>query len=95
MADAQLKQKVRDVLRGAYFKDPDDLVDVSDGPGDSVHVTGCVEVLIDGGLEIGGSHPLRLPPKLNAPLSLRAIAAGTPDELKTAADLIRAEGLGG
>lgn len=39
MADAQIKQKIRDALRGAYFKDPKDLVDVSDGPDDdSVHV---------------------------------------------------------
>ena len=38
MADAQLKQKIRDALKGAYFKDPDDLVDVSDGPDDSIHV---------------------------------------------------------
>ena len=38
MADVQLKQKVRDALRGAYFKDADDLVDVSDGPEDSIHV---------------------------------------------------------
>ncbi|MEI8371432.1 MAG: hypothetical protein WCJ35_01220 [Planctomycetota bacterium] len=38
MADAQLKQKVRESLRGAYFKDQDDLVDVSDGPDDSIHV---------------------------------------------------------
>lgn len=39
MADMQLKQRVRDVLRKAYFNDADDLVDVSDGPdGDSIHV---------------------------------------------------------
>jgi len=38
LADSKLKQKIRDVLRGAYFKDPDDLVDVSDGPDDSIHV---------------------------------------------------------
>jgi stress-induced morphogen len=38
MADTQLKKKIRDVLRGVYFKDPDDLVDVSDGPDDSIHV---------------------------------------------------------
>ena len=38
MADIQLKQKIRDVLRGVYFKDPEDLVDVSDGPDDSIHV---------------------------------------------------------
>jgi hypothetical protein len=38
MADTKLKQTIRDALRSAYFKDPDDLVDVSDGPDDSVHV---------------------------------------------------------
>lgn len=38
MAEAILKQKIRNVLRSAYFKDPDDLVDVSDGPDDSIHV---------------------------------------------------------
>lgn len=38
MADAQLKQKIRDALKAAYFKDPDDLVDVSDGPDDDVDV---------------------------------------------------------
>ncbi len=38
MADALLKQKIRENLRTAYFKDSEDLVDVSDGPDDSVHV---------------------------------------------------------
>lgn len=38
MADAQLKQKIRDALKAAYFKDTDDLVDVSDGPDDDVDV---------------------------------------------------------
>ena len=38
MAESQLKNKIRDVLRVAYFKDPDDLVDVSDGPDDSIHL---------------------------------------------------------
>jgi stress-induced morphogen len=38
MADAQLRQKIRDELKKVYFKDVDDLVDVSDGPDDSVHV---------------------------------------------------------
>ena len=38
MADEQLKQKIRDVLKGGYFKDSEDLVDVSDGPDDSIHV---------------------------------------------------------
>ncbi|MBW3541784.1 MAG: hypothetical protein KY476_16070 [Planctomycetes bacterium] len=38
MADDGLKQKVRDVLKNGYFSDPDDLVDVSDGPDDSIHV---------------------------------------------------------
>jgi stress-induced morphogen len=38
MADSQLKQKIYDALKGAYFGDPNDLVDVSDGPEDSIHV---------------------------------------------------------
>ena len=38
MAEAELKQKIHGVLRGGYFKDPDDLVDFSDGPDDSIHV---------------------------------------------------------
>ena len=39
MADVELKQRIRDVLRGSYFQNPDEsLVDVSDGPGDSVHL---------------------------------------------------------
>jgi hypothetical protein len=38
MADAQVKQKIRDVLKGEYFKDADDLVDVSDGTDDSIHL---------------------------------------------------------
>jgi stress-induced morphogen len=38
MADEQVKQTIRDVLKEGYFKDLDDLVDVSDGPDDSIHV---------------------------------------------------------
>ena len=38
MADIQLKQKIRDSLKGDYFEDANDLVDVSDGPDDSIHV---------------------------------------------------------
>ena len=38
MADAQIKQKVRDALKNGFFQGPDDLVDVSDGPDDSIHV---------------------------------------------------------
>jgi len=38
MADSKLKRKIRKVLKDTYFKDPQDLVDVSDGPEDSVHV---------------------------------------------------------
>jgi len=33
-----LKQKIYDVLRQGYFSDIDDMVDVSDGPNDSIHV---------------------------------------------------------
>ncbi len=38
MAEEQLKQKIREVLKEGYFQDREDLVDVSDGPDDSVHV---------------------------------------------------------
>lgn len=38
MADAKLKQKIHDVLKNGYFNAPGDLVDVSDGPDDSIHV---------------------------------------------------------
>lgn len=38
MTDAQLKEKIHDVLKGGYFQDTDDLVDISDGPDDSIHV---------------------------------------------------------
>jgi stress-induced morphogen len=38
MADALLKQKIHDKLKDAYFKDCNDLVDVSDGPDDSIHL---------------------------------------------------------
>jgi len=33
-----LKHRIHDVLKEGYFKDPDDLVDVSDGPEYSIHV---------------------------------------------------------
>jgi stress-induced morphogen len=38
MADTQLKQKIHDELKNAYFKGAEDLVDVSDGPEDSIHL---------------------------------------------------------
>ena len=38
MADAALKTKIATVLKQGYFKDPNDLVDVSDGVDDNVHV---------------------------------------------------------
>lgn len=38
MAEAKLKEKIYDSLKRTYFKDPEDLVDISDGPDDSVHV---------------------------------------------------------
>jgi len=38
MADANLKQKIHDELKNTYFNAPDDLVDVSDGPDDSIHL---------------------------------------------------------
>ena len=38
MADVRLKHKIHDTLKKAYFEDANDLVDVSDGPDDSIHV---------------------------------------------------------
>ena len=38
MADLQLKDKIREALKNAYFHDVDDFVDVSDGPEDSIHI---------------------------------------------------------
>lgn len=38
MSDEALKQKIHDVLKTSYFNGPDDLVDVSDGFEDNLHV---------------------------------------------------------
>jgi stress-induced morphogen len=38
MAEVALKRKIHDVLKEDYFNDTNDLVDVSDGPDDSIHV---------------------------------------------------------
>jgi len=38
MADNKLKRKIRKALKDSYFNDSQDLVDVSDGPEDSVHL---------------------------------------------------------
>ena len=38
MADDSLKQKIRDVLKKGFFRDENDLVDVSDGYDDNIHV---------------------------------------------------------
>jgi acid stress-induced BolA-like protein IbaG/YrbA len=38
MVDESLKRKIRDVLRQGYFHDEGDLVDVSDGYDDHIHV---------------------------------------------------------
>jgi stress-induced morphogen len=38
MAEDALKAKIYDVLKEGFFKDSKDLVDVSDGPDDSIHI---------------------------------------------------------
>jgi len=38
VSDDDIKRRIHDVLKGGYFKDSDDLVDVSDGPEDSIHI---------------------------------------------------------
>ena len=38
MTDSALKKRIHDSLKIGYFESPDDLVDVSDGPADDIHV---------------------------------------------------------
>lgn len=38
MTDNKLKQKVYAVLKQGYFSGPDDAIDVSNGPEDSIHL---------------------------------------------------------
>ncbi|ETX08041.1 MAG: hypothetical protein ETSY2_07685 [Candidatus Entotheonella gemina] len=38
MTNEYIKKKVYDVLKKGYFSDPDDAIDVSDGPEDSIHL---------------------------------------------------------
>ena len=38
MADERTKQRVAEALKAAFFKDQSDLVDVSDGHDDNIHV---------------------------------------------------------
>jgi len=38
VADIELKTRIKGLLKGGYFPDPDDLVDVSDGDDDNVHI---------------------------------------------------------
>lgn len=38
MNKTDLKQKIHHVLKNGYFHDAEDLVDISDGPEDSIHV---------------------------------------------------------
>ncbi len=38
MVNEQLKKKVHDVLKNGYFSGPDDAIDVSNGPEDSLHL---------------------------------------------------------
>ena len=38
MPDKQIKKKIHQVLKNGYFNDPNDLVDVSDGSYDYIHL---------------------------------------------------------
>jgi stress-induced morphogen len=85
MADEQLKQRIREVLRGGYFQDRDDLVDVSDGPDDSIHVV-IVSRKLDG-RHMKEKHDLiwseltqKLPPDVWGKVSLSI--GVSPEELK-------------
>ncbi len=86
MADEQIKQRIHDVLRDGYFSDPDDSVDVSDGPDDdSIHVV-VVSRKFDG-RRMKEKHDLiwselsqRLPPDVWGKVSLSI--GVSPEELK-------------
>jgi stress-induced morphogen len=85
MADEQLKKRVREVLTGGYFHDRDDLVDLSDGPDDSIHVV-IVSRKFDG-QHMKEKHDLiwselirKLPPEVWGKVSLSI--GVSPEELK-------------
>jgi len=85
MADEQLKKRVREVLTGGYFHDRDDLVDLSDGPDDSIHVV-IVSRKFDG-KHMKEKHDLiwseliqKLPPDVWGKVSLSI--GVSPEELK-------------
>ncbi len=85
MADEQLKQKIRDVLMGGYFRDREDLVDVSDGSDDCIHVV-IVSRKFDG-RRMKEKHDLiwselsrNLPPEVWGKVSLSI--GVSPEELK-------------
>ena len=85
MANEQIKQTIYDVLKQGYFKDLKDLVDISDGPDDSIHVV-IVSRKFDG-RRMKEKHDLiwsdlsqHLPPEVWGKVSL-SIGVG-PEELK-------------
>ncbi|MEM7536591.1 MAG: hypothetical protein AAF639_30690 [Chloroflexota bacterium] len=38
MLNEQIKKRIYDVLKKGYFNGPDDAIDLSDGPADSIHL---------------------------------------------------------
>lgn len=85
MADEPIKQRIHDVLKDGYFSDPDDMVDVSAGPDDSIHVV-VVSRKFDG-RRLKEKHDLiwsqlseRLPPEVWGKVSLSI--GVSPEELK-------------
>ena len=85
MADEALKQRIREILKGGYFHDRDNLVDVSDGPDDSIHVV-IVSRKFDG-KHMKEKHDLiwselmqKLPPDVWGKVSLSI--GVSPEELK-------------
>jgi stress-induced morphogen len=85
MANEKLKQMIREVFTGGYFHDRDDLVDLSDGPDDSIHVV-IVSRKFDG-KHMKEKHDLiwseliqKLPPDVWGKVSLSI--GVSPEELK-------------
>lgn len=85
MAEQAVKDHIRDSLRNAYFNKLDDLVDVSDGDGDNIHIVVVSRQL--GGKRAKEKTDLlwsiltqNLPPEQWGKITL--VTATTPEELK-------------
>jgi stress-induced morphogen len=86
MADEEIKRQIHDTLKDVYFSDADDMVDVSDGPDDSIHLV-IVSRKFDG-CRLKEKNDLvwsvltqQLPPAVWGRISMTI--AASPEEIKT------------